>query len=412
MNHGEFKRRTAGGVRAAVLAASVVGLVVVADVQPLTAREVSSNSQPSQTVTAYLDYREADYDFAQWSLTSTKHPGPFKKEPPFGRDNLSRGMLQMGGGGSNELAFAWDRTAGKLYLDLNRNLDLTDDPAGVFSSERGRGLPYQTFTNVHLPVRTAAGDCQALVDLNFYGFGGMSCSAAMRSFWQGKVTLQGVEWEMGLLASPFERRQSLEGGSLLMRPWTERSQRFSLYGGLLEAFPFSRKLFVGNHAYELQCNPEGQGSVPRVRVKLTEQKPSLGELKITGDFVNRVTLEGGPYMVVIDKPAAVVKVPVGSYRTYKASLRKGVTEAHPDDRTQSAAGRIAISDRQAAILSVGGPLTNSVSVSRQGKNLLLNYRLVGAAGTYELGNMDRSHPPEFAVYQGDKRIASGRFEFG
>jgi hypothetical protein len=25
---------------------------------------------------------------------------------------------------------------------------------------------------------------------------------------------------------------------------------------------------------------------------------------------------------------------------------------------------------------------------------------------------DRSHPPEFTIYQGDKKIASGKFEFG
>jgi len=29
-----------------------------------------------------------------------------------------------------------------------------------------------------------------------------------------------------------------------------------------------------------------------------------------------------------------------------------------------------------------------------------------------LANQDRSHPPEFAVFKDNKKIASGKFEFG
>ena len=35
-----------------------------------------------------------------------------------------------------------------------------------------------------------------------------------------------------------------------------------------------------------------------------------------------------------------------------------------------------------------------------------------AGGAYQLVNQDRSHPPEFTVYQGDQKVASGKFEFG
>ena len=61
----------------------------------------------------------------------------------------------------------------------------------------------------------------------------------------------------------------------------------------------------------------------------------------------------------------------------------------------------------------GGPLTNRVSVTRRGRLLVFNYQLAGAEGaTYRLGRQDRSRPPEFAVYQGEKEIATGKFEFG
>jgi hypothetical protein len=72
-----------------------------------------------------------------------------------------------------------------------------------------------------------------------------------------------------------------------------------------------------------------------------------------------------------------------------------------------------VNDKTPAVLNVGGPLTNSVIASRHGQDLRLDYRLVGTGGeTYQLANQDRSKPPEFAIYKGDKKIASGKFEFG
>jgi hypothetical protein len=379
---------------------------------PVRAQEAgATNAQSGQVVSAYLDYREVNYRIINWPLGVTTRSSAFEKEPPLSWSKVIRGFLQLGGG-SNDMAFAWDRAAGKLYLDVNRNLDLTDDPAGVLSCQGGLGVYYQTFTNIHLPFRIPGGNHQALVDLIFSNYRGLYCSAAMRSLWQGKLTLQGEEWQVGLLGNAFEPRPSLESGNLLLRPWTERNKSFSLNSGSLEAFPFSQKLFFGNRAYQLQCTNEAQGGAVKVRVQFTEQQPSLGELKIMGGFVQRVTLEGGPYMVVIDKPEAVVRVPVGSYGPSKVCLRKGDAEAYLDGRTQSSPGRISINDRRPAVLMAGGPLTNSVSVNRQGRNLSLNYQLVGVGGAYQMVNQDRSHPPEFTVYQGDKKVASGKFEFG
>lgn len=386
-----------------------VGLALSGRAQEATG---GTNSSAGQSATVYLDYREVDYSVINWGLPVVVRSSAFKKEPVFSGSKVIRGTLQLGGSTSDEMAFAWDRAGGKFYLDLNRNLDLTDDPAGVFSCGSRFNDNYQFFTNIRLPFRTALGSQPMLTDLNFYYYGQPNCTAAMRSLWQGKVILRGVEWQVGLLGNPFDQRASLQSGSLLLRPWGDRNKSFSLYSGSLEAIPFSRNLFVGNQAYQLRCTNEVQGGAVKVQMEFTEQQPKLGELKITGNYVQRMTLEGGPYMVVLDQPEAVVKVPVGRYGPTKACLKKGDTQAYLDSRTQAAEGHITISEKTPALLTVGGPLTNSVSIRRQGKKLALNYQLVGAGGAYQMVNQDRSHPPEFAVYQGDKKVASGKFEFG
>ena len=54
------------------------------------------------------------------------------------------------------------------------------------------------------------------------------------------------------------------------------------------------------------------------------------------------------------------------------------------------------------------------TVSEAGDRLVSSgYRLIGAGDeTYQLTDQNRSQPPEFAIYKDDKKIASGKFEFG
>ena len=413
MRNRDLSGAAGGRPKAALAVAGALGLALGA-VLSTQAQEVTGDTKlaGSQPVVADLDYREVDYVVSNWGLLIADWSSTFKKEPALRGGKVIRGTLQLSIGTTNGMAFAWDRTAGKLYLDLNQNLDLTDDAAGVFSCGRSFNDNYQTFTNVRLPFKTAVGDRPMLADLNFYDYGRPSCNVAMRSFWQGKVTLQNAEWQVGLLANPLDQRASLESGSLLLRPWADRNKVFSLYGGALEAVPFSRNLFVGNQAYQLRCTNGLQGGVITAQVLFTEQRPKLGELKITGEYVQRLTLEGGPYLVVFDRPGAAVKVPIGSYGQAKVCLQKGNAQAYLDGRTQPAGGRVVVSENASATLGLGGPLTNSVSVRRQGRKLALNYQLVGAGGPYQMVNQDRSHPPEFTVYQGDKKVGSGKFEFG
>ena len=62
-------------------------------------------------------------------------------------------------------------------------------------------------------------------------------------------------------------------------------------------------------------------------------------------------------------------------------------------------------------LKMGAPLTQTITVNRTGKILRLGYGLHGIGGE-EYTSSDRSNPPKFAVYKGDKKVGGDKFEFG
>src|ERR1035437_3088567 len=98
-----------------------------------------------------------------WSINCTNTP--FLKEPELSKQGVFRGMLRFRKNDTNNaIALIWDKPKGKLYLDLNRNLDLTDDPVRVSSSTSNASQ--QFFTNVTVLVKTAAGLHPAILDLH------------------------------------------------------------------------------------------------------------------------------------------------------------------------------------------------------------------------------------------------------
>jgi hypothetical protein len=388
--------------------------VVLCPGQMLRAADaVLSSSPASHAATAALEYKETDYSIVNWGVSLTTQVASFTHEPA-ATGRIIRGVMNFGGGDSNAIPFVWQRDAGKLLLDFNHSRNFTNNSVGVFSTHDAKSS-YQTFTGVHLPLNTAAGQCQVLADIEIYSFGSRpNCTLAVRSFWQGRVTLSGRDWQVGLIQNGMNQPGSFENGQLLLRPWEKRNQSFNAYDGSSTVIPFSRKLFVDGHAYQLTPAARPQNDGARLALQFAEQSVALGELKITGKFIQRLVLPGGSYLVVLDQPSGVVKIPTGSYAGQPGvHLEENGIQAFNKSSQWSAGVPISVNDQKIAILNAGGPLTNSVRASRHGQDLRLDYQLVGVGGeTYQVANQDRAHAPEFAIFKDNKKIASGKFEFG
>lgn len=122
-----------------------------------SAPPVTATPAANHALTIPLEYRKVSFTPMSVSLVANMQTGAFKKEPPLGKGkpNIRRGRLNPPNGDTNSIPFLWDCAQGKLYLDLNRNEDLTDDPAGTFStrdvpSSRRGDFQYASFMSRHL----------------------------------------------------------------------------------------------------------------------------------------------------------------------------------------------------------------------------------------------------------------------
>ena len=394
------------------VAAGSASLVRAADSAPS-----GSPAANVETVAAELAYQETGKSIMDRSVSLKTQTAPFSKEPAVVSGKAVRGVLNFGDNSSNSISFVWQRDARKLFLDLNRDGNLTNDAAGVFSAESANPVNYQTFTNIHLSFGTAgaaAGRCQVLIDFNLYDYSTQpSGILRVRSFWQGRVTLSGRDWQVGLVPNDSKVSVSFENCQLLLRPWEERNRPFTVSDGTLATVSFSPNLFLDGHSYHLEVKAQSGNSGASPALRFMEQPVVMGDINISGKFIQRLVLTGGPYLVVLDQPSGALKMPIGDYNQPNLLLAQGGVEAYNNSSQPIAAGRVSVNSNTPVVLNVGGPLTNSVTVTRSGQDLRLDYRLIGQGGAaYQFVQRDTSKPPEFAIFKGDRKIASGKFEFG
>ncbi|MGA2542538.1 MAG: hypothetical protein ABSG78_13375 [Verrucomicrobiota bacterium] len=415
----------------------------------------------SNTTTVPLEYQETSNAFLFRNVPIERRTVPFPKEPAPVSGRVVRGVLKFGDNPGNGIPFLWQSGAKKLFLGLNHKQDLRDDSAGMFSARvmwsSEPTFIIQMFTNIHLSFPASSGGVPMLMDLQFAldtarRPGQPLCNAALRSYWQGKVTVEGHDWQAGLVQNLSDDPGSFRQGQLLLRPWEEWNRPFSAFsepGGTYvlpwteqncvvrasDTFAFSPRVFFEGHACLLDWSAEPRGREDKLALQLTQQQTALGELRITGSFIQRLVLTGERYVVVLDHPAASVKVPTDRYQPYRVWLKQGRTRAYfnyglpqtgkanvleevtgaklpvlsPPPPEQA----IAVDEQRPAVLAVGGPLTNSVSATRQGRELILSHRLIGGGGgEYRVWQGTNRIAPQFTVRKSGKEIGAGQFEFG
>ena len=122
----------------------------------------------------------------------------FEKELQLGEGRIVRGLLPTGSEEKDHTGFAWDQSNARLYLDLNRNGDLTDDPKGVFESEQ-KGS-YQIFRDILLKVQADPVEIEYAVQMSMYGYGNQpNGQINVHSGFKGQIELYGKKWNIAVV---------------------------------------------------------------------------------------------------------------------------------------------------------------------------------------------------------------------
>lgn len=394
---------------------------------------------------AHLQYRDVNFAPLAWEV-GVERGATFSKEPVYSGAGVFRGLLRLGSDTNMFMPFAWDERQQRLYLDLNRNRDLTDDPAGVFTATDG-GL--QLFKGISLEFPSKQGPYQVRMDAHVFGQGGQGGEVRVflyvRSLWDGAVELNGKKWYVAVIDRPDGRLGPALAAKeisdrMVLRPWAERDKPFLWWHATLahmhalshvklvtfpyryagnaevfDAFNFPANLFLEGQAYRLDCRVERTDTRAGLALSFQRFQAPLGKLHLGGDFIHRIVLDSASspdgFTTVLDAPSADVEVPVGVYARQLVLLQRA-------GGTNFAVGlgtnRLAVTQTNEAHLDAGGPLQNKVEIARASDGTVsLQYRLANAGNIgFHLAFHNEKAPPQLAIRQADAEVGRGRFEFG
>ncbi|MHC4122115.1 MAG: hypothetical protein ACYSSI_00960 [Planctomycetota bacterium] len=331
----------------------------------------------------------------------------FEKEPTFGERRIVRGLLLAGTEEKDYIGFAWDRSEGKLYLDLNRNRDITDDPNGLFCSDSVRR--YQIFRDIHCEVQLDSVRLEFAIQMTIYDFGNIRphCSVEVFSGFLAQIELYGEKWLLKF-ADNMDGKITQSDRIVLIPADIDIGLRYKELSS-----PVPEKIFLDRHNYNVSFEFQSGEKGSSVKAKFIEIDSSVGELKLEGKFIKRLVLEAGSSLVLLDSPKSSVSIPTGKYHWSNLLLDGGESGLFHIERFTARTDDISISETEPATLKIGGPLKGTVDVQRVGRVLELVYKLVGIGGySYESLRGRPDNPPTFMICKDGKEIASGNFEYG
>jgi len=119
-----------------------------------------------------------------------------------------------------------------------------------------------------------------------------------------------------------------------------------------------------------------------------------------------LTGDGG-LVAPICRPGEPVLLPPGKYRIMEIRLVGGYNTRASDGRET-----LVLRPDEPCRLAFLAPLTPQITAKRAGRLLVIGCQIHDAFGMQAVPDRGRTPPPQFAVYQGDREIASGSLEYG
>ena len=330
---------------------------------------------------------------------------PFKKEPVYAGDTVYREHYRFSIHSTDFVGIAYDVTGKTLYIDRNRNQDLTDDGPGYL----GEILPSGEILFSGLTIDLTYGEFSyQLVYESRYSQGAFETyDTGLCSGWEAEVEIAGTRCTMGISDSDidgvlssndifrFDHKRNREA----QLPFCEPDE-------YMRQTPLPQWLYFEGQSYRLNSEFRVVDNETVIAVTLTPITEDMMTISFEGQFVSRVLLRDiNKEYGLLDWPVPTMHIPKGQYTPYEVCLL---------DSFYGRPWKVPpLEDGNNMLLKTGGPLHQEISATREGDSLSLSYTLRGIDNThYVASRFYEENRPHFTIYQGDQQVAAGQFEYG
>ena len=285
----------------------------------------SSPSPGAQESTVVLSYKEVvftpleiEFEISSESVQFTKMPEKSLLEPV-------TGLFPVGSDEEEYIPFAWFKLQQRLYFDLNRNYDLSDDPGGMFTGERD-GFN-QRFSNIKLEIARDESSLPYLIDLSMNDSSNIpTCTVSMHSLFHTQIPIAGKMWDFAVCDNlDGEINISLNTANsdcLVLRPVDPEGKPFgSCTTAHMDILNCPASLYLNNCAFALSYGFDTASDPVSLNIKVRPYLCETGTIQLSGDPVGFLILEGD-HTIIIDRPAEEVRVPAGEYPAQRLAIQK------------------------------------------------------------------------------------------
>jgi len=143
-------------------------------------------------------------------------------------------------------------------------------------------------------------------------------------------------------------------------------------------------------------------------------KPAACQLILEGKHIERLTLadERGR-LVKFTHPEPSVSLPAGRYQMREIVVEGGYfAQLRFDLPSEIDRNQLTLSPDKPCDPKIGAPLKPHLIVNRSGNLLTLDCRRLCDGDGREYSSRGGALPPQYAIYQGDREIASGTIKYG
>ena len=297
-------------------------LFVICVILLITLPDISA--QPDM-VNLYLKYKEVNFCLLEQEFDVELKSLSFKGLPGICAFEPLTGFIPIGMNKDDFLPFAWFTHEKKLYIDTNRNFDLSDDSVGPLEGDREGYAQY--FYGIRFCLnRGEHRQIPYCIDLDLDKSSSIPrCIIHVRSFFTAKFLHSGKVWDFAVIdnlnGSISTTRYKEQDDYAIIRPVNEGDAEFGIsFTPHDDTVKIPINLMLNNMGYSLSYSFDLKTNPADIIVTLKSIPMDTGRLCLSGPPITFLIMDGDTCLIQ-DNPGDSVAVPPGIYRDHRVILK-------------------------------------------------------------------------------------------